>query len=103
MPKNIISANLEVNTKIAVFKGKGVRKTLHNGEWWFSVVDACEALTDSDDAGAYWRKLKQRLTEEGSQPVTFCYGLKLLAPDGKMRETDCADTERNWPKFAVSR
>jgi len=56
-------------------------------------VDVCEALTDSVDAGAYWRKLKQRLTEEGSEVVTFCHGLKLEAPDGKMRATDCADTE----------
>ena len=80
-------------TQIALFKGKKIRKTLYNNEWWFSVVDVCGALTDSPDAGAYWRKLKQRLTEEGSEVVTFCHGLKLEAPDGKMRETDCADTE----------
>ncbi len=80
-------------TKIAVFKGKGIRKTIHKNEWWFSVVDVCEALTESPDAGAYWRKLKQRLKEEGSEVVTFCHGLKLEAPDGKMRDTDCADTE----------
>ncbi len=81
------------STKIALFKGKQIRKVLHQGEWWFSVVDVCEALTDSPDAGAYWRKLKQRLVEEQSEVVTFCHGLKLPAPDGKMRETDCADTE----------
>jgi hypothetical protein len=80
-------------TKIAVFRSKKIRKTIHNNEWWFSVADVCEALTDSVDAGAYWRKLKQRLQEEGSEPVTFCHGLKLPAPDGKMRETDCANTE----------
>ena len=80
-------------TKIAVFRGKGIRKTIHKNEWWFSVVDVCEALTESPDAGAYWRKLKQRLKEEGSEVVTFCHGLKLEAPDGKMRETDCANTE----------
>ena len=80
-------------TKIAVFRGKQIRKTLHNDEWWFSVVDICGALTESTDAGAYWRKLKQRLKEEGSQVVTFCHGLKLEAPDGKMRDTDCANTE----------
>jgi len=80
-------------TKIAVFKGKGIRKAIHKNEWWFSVVDVCEALTESPDAGAYWRKLKQRLKEEGSEVVTFCHGLKLEAPDGKMRTTDCADTE----------
>ena len=51
------------------------------------------ALTDSADAGAYWRKLKQRLIEEKSEVVTFCHELKLKAPDGKMRLTDCANTE----------
>ena len=80
-------------TKIAVFRGKEIRKTINKNEWWFSVVDVCEALTKSSDAGAYWRKLKQRLKEEGSEVVTFCHGLKLEAPDGKMRETDCANTE----------
>ena len=80
-------------TKIAIFRGKQVRKAIHNNEWWFSVVDVCGALTESPDAGAYWRKLKQRLKEEGSEVVTFCHGLKLIAPDGKMRETDCANTE----------
>lgn len=82
-----------MSTSIAVFKGKGIRKTLYKNEWWFSVVDVCGVLTDSQDAGAYWRKLKQRLSEEGSEVVTFCHGLKLEAPDGKMRETDCANTE----------
>ena len=80
-------------TKIAIFRKKEIRKAIHNKEWWFSVVDVCEALTDSIDAGAYWRKLKQRLKEEGSEVVTFCHGLKLEAPDGKRYETDCANTE----------
>lgn len=79
--------------KIALFEGKAIRKTLHKNEWWFSVVDVCGVLTESSDPGAYWRKLKQRLSEEGSEVVTFCHGLKLPAPDGKMRETDCANTE----------
>jgi len=78
---------------MAVFKGKGIRRTLYKNEWWFSIVDAVSALTDSVDAGAYWRKLKQRLTEEGSEVVTFCHGLKLEASDGKKYETDCANTE----------
>jgi len=66
-----------METKIAVFKGKGIRKVIHNNEWWFSVVDVCAVLTDSADSGAYWRKLKQRLKEEGSEVVTFCHGFKL--------------------------
>jgi prophage antirepressor-like protein len=80
-------------TKIALFKGKKIRKTIYKNEWWFSVVDICEVLTDSTDAGAYWRKLKQRLKEEKSEVVTFCHGLKLAAADGKKYETDCANTE----------
>ena len=79
--------------KIAIFKGRKIRRTLHKNEWWFSVADICGALADSADAGAYWRKLKQRLQEEGSEVVTFCHGLKLPSPDGKMREIDCAATE----------
>jgi hypothetical protein len=79
--------------KIIVFETASIRRTLHNGEWYFSVVDIVSALTQSVDAGAYWRKLKQRLGAEGSEVVTFCHGLKLLAPDGKMRETDYANTE----------
>ena len=82
-----------MESHIAVFRGKEIRKALHNNEWWFSIVDVCAVLTESADAGAYWRKLKQRLKEEGSEVVTFCHGLKLLAPDGKLRETDCANTE----------
>ena len=79
--------------KIVVFESKKIRRIWHDEEWYFSVVDVCGALTDSPNAGAYWRKLKQRLNQEGSEVVTFCHGLKLEAPDGKMRETDCANTK----------
>jgi len=82
-----------METGIAVFRGKEIRKTIHNNEWWFSVVDVCAILTESADPGAYWRKLKQRLKKEGSEVVTVCHGLKLVAPDGKFRKTDCANTE----------
>ncbi|MFA7270198.1 MAG: Bro-N domain-containing protein [Sterolibacterium sp.] len=78
---------------IAVFQEQAIRRTWHNEEWWFSVVDVCGILTESPDAGAYWRKLKQRLGAEGSEVVTFCHGLKLQAPDGRQRVTDCANTE----------
>jgi len=79
--------------KIIVFESKRIRRTWHNGEWYFSVVDVCGALTNSPDAGAYWRKLKQRLINEGSQVVTFCHGLKLESSDKKKYTTDCANTE----------
>jgi hypothetical protein len=78
---------------IAVFQESTIRRTWHNEEWWFSVVDVCMVLTGSPDSGAYWRKLKQRITTDAGQPVTFCHGLKLEAPDGKQRITDCANTE----------
>ncbi len=81
------------NNHLAIFKGKEIRRIIYLNEWWFSVVDICSALTESLDGGAYWRKLKQRMIKESNQVVTFCHGLKLEAPDGKMRETDCANTE----------
>ncbi len=83
-------------THIALFKGKQIRKTLHNNEWWFSVVDVIQTLTDQSDdytARKYWNKLAQRLREEGSEVVTSCHRLKLEAIDGKKYETDCANTE----------
>lgn len=63
-------------------------------KWYFSIVDVIAALTESADPSAYWRKLKQRLKEEGNETVTNCHGLKLVAPDGKLRMTDVADTEQ---------
>lgn len=82
-----------VQGKMIVFGAMQIRRIWHNEEWWFSVVDVCAVLTGSADAGAYWRKLKQRLIAEGSEPVTFCHGFKLEAPDGKKRVTDCVNTE----------
>lgn len=83
-----------MDTKIAIFKGKGIRKTIYKGEWWFSVVDVIKVLTDSVDSRDYWFKMKIRVKEEDEfEPSTICRQLKLSAQDGKMRETDCADTE----------
>jgi len=81
-------------TKIALFKGNKIRKTLFQNEWWFSVSDVIAILTNSVNPLAYWRKLKERLLKEGgNETVTKCHGLKMMAQDGKMRKTDCADTE----------
>lgn len=84
-----------MNNEIKIFEGNKIRSAwdAEKEEWYFSVVDIVGTLTDSKDAGAYWRKLKQRLKEEGSEVVTFCHGLKMLAADGKMRETDAADMQ----------
>lgn len=80
--------------QISLFKGRRIRKTIHENEWWFSVVDVVEALTDSVNARDYWFKMKIRVKDEaGVELSTFCRQLKLPAPDGKMRETDCANTE----------
>ncbi len=63
-------------------------------KWYISIVDVIAVLTESVNPTAYWRKLKQRLKAEGNETVTNCHGLKMLAPDGKMRKTDVADTEQ---------
>ena len=58
------------------------------------MVDVVGVLTESVDTTGYWRKLKQRLKEEGNETVTSCHGLKMKAADGKKRRTDVADTEQ---------
>jgi hypothetical protein len=80
---------------IKLFESKRIRTAWdeEQQEWYFSVVDVVGVLTDSVDPTAYWRKLKQRLKEEGNETVTNCHGLKMVAPDGKMRLTDVADTK----------
>jgi len=84
----------EENKGIVLFQGKKVRRIWHNDEWYFSVVDMIEVLTDSADASDYWYRLKQRELEcSGIELSTFCRELKLKAEDGKMRLRDCANTE----------
>ena len=81
-------------TKIALFKGKKIRRTLYQNEWWFSVVDVIEALTDSLQPSKYWTAMKARVSsEENLQLSTICRQLKLESADGKKYKTDCADTE----------
>ena len=84
------------HNRIQLFEEKKVRALWDDEaeKWYFSIVDAVAVLTDSVDPTAYWRKLKQRLKEEGNETVTNCHGLKMLAPDGKRRMTDVADTEQ---------
>ena len=81
---------------IKIFEDKKVRALWDEEQekWYISIVDVVRVLTDSIDSAAYWRKLKQRLKEEGNETVTNCHGLKMVAPDGKMRMTDVADTEQ---------
>jgi hypothetical protein len=81
---------------IKLFEQKQVRSVWNDDEerWYFSIVDVIAILSNSKDALAYWRKLKQRLKQEGNETVTNCHGLKMIAADGKMRMTDVADTEQ---------
>jgi len=86
------------NHKIALFEGKRIRRYWDDEKelWYFSVVDVVQVLTDQSDfttARKYWNKLAERLRIEGSEAVTKCHQLKMLAADGKMRLTDVADTE----------
>lgn len=87
-----------MQNKIKVFENKQVRTVwdAEAEEWYFSVVDVVEVLTDSKDyqiARNYWKVLKNRLSAEGSELVTNCNQLKLPAADGKMRMTDVLDTK----------
>ncbi|HEY9168149.1 MAG TPA: Bro-N domain-containing protein [Lutibacter sp.] len=85
---------MEKAAALKFFEQKLVRSLWNEEEekWYFSIVDVVAILTESKDAQAYWRKLKQRLKAEGNQTVTNCHGLKMIAADGKMRMTDVADT-----------
>ncbi len=82
--------------EIKLFEDKKVRTVWDDEQekWYFSIVDVCGVLTDSKDPTAYWRKLKQRLKNEGNETVTNCHALKMKAADGKMRLTDVADREQ---------
>lgn len=79
--------------KVALFEKKQVRRVWDKDEWWFSIIDVVEVLTGTDRSRKYWSDLKKKLITEGYTEVSEKIGqLKLLAPDGKMRETDCANT-----------
>lgn len=81
-------------TKIAIFKGKRVRKTIYRNEWWFSVVDVVEALTGTDRPRKYWSDLNTKLIKEGYVELSEKIGqLKLTSTDGKQYLTDCGNTE----------
>jgi len=80
--------------RVAVFEGKHIRKIIHLDEWWFSVIDIVEVLAGSDRPRKYWNDLKKKLLIEGYVEVSEKIGqLKMKSPDGKMRLTDCANTE----------
>jgi len=80
-------------TRVALFEGNQIRKAFYKDEWWFSIIDIVEVLTDSSIPKRYWSDLKAKLISEGSQVYEKIVHLKMQAPDGKMRETDTANTE----------
>jgi DNA-damage-inducible protein D len=82
-------------SKLAVFKGKNIRRTLHKNEWWFSIIDIIEVLTDSQRPRKYWDDLKKKLLEdEEFIELSAKIGqLKMESKDGKKYKTDVADTE----------
>jgi prophage antirepressor-like protein len=84
----------EKTTKLTVFEGKHIRKILHGGEWWFSVIDVIEVLVGGDRPRKYWNDLKKKLLQEGYEQLSEKIGqLKLRSGDGKLYATDCATTE----------
>lgn len=82
-------------SNIKVFEDKKIRTEWNADEedWYFSVVDVVEALTDSPNPQTYWRVLKKRLKDEGNETVTNCNALKMIAKDGKSRLTDVVNTK----------
>ena len=84
--------------KIQLFEDQSIRTAWDDEQeqWYFSIVDIVRVLTDQPDfntARKYWNKLKQRLSDEGSELVTYCHQLKMKSPkDGKRYKTDVADT-----------
>ncbi len=80
--------------RVAVFEGKQIRKILKEDEWWFSIIDIVEVLTDSNIPKRYWSDLKRKLAKEGySELYDKIVQLKFAAADGKYYATDCANTE----------
>ncbi|MEG0264908.1 MAG: Bro-N domain-containing protein [Erysipelotrichaceae bacterium] len=87
---------MDKDKSIKLFEQKSIRTHWdeEQGEWYFSIVDVVQVLTESPDPQTYWRVMKKRLKDEGNETVTNCNGLKMLAADGKMRLTDVADTQQ---------
>ncbi|MBP6023348.1 BRO-N domain-containing protein [Ferruginibacter sp.] len=83
-------------SNIKLFEHKKIRShwDAEEEKWYFSITDIVGILTESVNALAYWRKLKERLKKEGNETVTNCHALKMEAADGKLRLTDVADTEQ---------
>jgi hypothetical protein len=95
MSKKVTTPESGGEGHIVVFQERTIRRTWHENEWWFSVIDVIGVLSESSNANRYWSDLKRKLAQEAGseQPYEKIVRLKLAAPDGKQRETDCAGTE----------
>jgi len=86
--------NITTENKIAIFRGKKIRRIIYKDEWWFSIIDIIEILVGNNRPRKYWNDLKMKLEKEGYAELSANIGqLKVAASDGKKRETDCANTE----------
>ena len=84
----------EEKSNLALFDVQQIRKLFHAGEWWFSIIDVVDVLVGGDRARKYWSDLKKKLGDEGYVELSEKIGqLKMVAPDGKQRLTDCANSE----------
>ncbi len=91
------------NSGIAIFRGKTVRKTIYKKEWWFSIIDVIEVLTGTERPRKYWSDLKKKLTNEGYVEVSAKIGqFKMQSLDGKIRETDCANLEKELQPRSIA-
>ena len=92
-----MSEELQENKELVLFENNKIRRQMYNGEWNYSIIDVVSVLTEQKDyqkSRKYWNKLKERIQkEENFEVVTNCHQLKLIAKDGKKRETDCANRE----------
>lgn len=91
-----VEVEVENEQELEFFFDSNVRKIWHKQqqEWYFSVIDVCQVLTDTENPRKYWSVLKTRLNQEGNETATNCSQLKMKAADGKMRKTDAASTEQ---------
>ena len=90
--KNIVPVG-HGEDRIAIFQEKAIRRSWHKEEWWFALADVVVALTDTVDARQYIKKMRSRDPQLDANWGTTCTPLPLLAPDGKVRATNCANTE----------
>jgi len=84
---------MDSNKALVVFQGKHIRRVWHDDQWYFSIIDVVEALTDSSNPRNYWSMLKKRELEHQIELSTFCVQLKLPSSDGKYYATECANTK----------